>query len=330
MNRNTEIFRIADELANISTGLDRTPLDKLKEVADEVGKSWSGSWLGYHSRVYYKDLQPVPPGARFSKERGFMETISSPETIGEWIEYDFDYVVNIIYQMAGNPNLDRIINLAKQATDCFDDSQSRLLSFLSPVLQEHKNDPFLKDIVEKIKNLKIFCESDLIKYLTPSGKQFTYDMTAAQAGFQSPPHISIIARIFSLLNPFNACEELSKLAKRVASHLENIVMENQRERRIKTHDSSMKYRAIFSIIFIILLLVGLLCIWLYFDKKPFSFKQEVSKPDGCRGCLSIAWLLFLFFIYFLVNYKTKKNIIALIGIGGIIAACLIGYFTCLD
>jgi hypothetical protein len=35
------------------------------EVAGEVAKSWSGSWLGYHSRVYRSGLRPAPPGAHF-------------------------------------------------------------------------------------------------------------------------------------------------------------------------------------------------------------------------------------------------------------------------
>ena len=60
------------------------PLTKLENGATLVGKAWSGSWLGYHSRVYYKNLQPPPPGAHFSSEWGW------GEVRGEWEEYDFD------------------------------------------------------------------------------------------------------------------------------------------------------------------------------------------------------------------------------------------------
>ena len=34
------------------------PLAALEEAALDAGKAWSGSWLGYQSRVYHADLQP--------------------------------------------------------------------------------------------------------------------------------------------------------------------------------------------------------------------------------------------------------------------------------
>ncbi len=38
-------------------------IEKLQKSATQAGKSWCGSWLGYHSCVYYDQLQPVPPVA---------------------------------------------------------------------------------------------------------------------------------------------------------------------------------------------------------------------------------------------------------------------------
>jgi hypothetical protein len=89
MSEYSEIFEIADHLSDMATKCDARPLDKMIKAAEEAGKSWSGSWWGYHSRVYYKDLRPVPPGARFSKEWGFMDTHFFKETVGEWAEYEF-------------------------------------------------------------------------------------------------------------------------------------------------------------------------------------------------------------------------------------------------
>ena len=53
------IVPISKELCDIASQLDKyidyeTPeLDKLENAANRVGESWSGSWAGYHSRVYY-------------------------------------------------------------------------------------------------------------------------------------------------------------------------------------------------------------------------------------------------------------------------------------
>src|ERR1043165_738810 len=84
-----KLAHIANELDKIGKSLPKKELDEIEKIANEVGLAWSGSWLGYQSRVYYKDLIPTPPGARFSKEWGF-ESLSFREgSMGEWVEYEF-------------------------------------------------------------------------------------------------------------------------------------------------------------------------------------------------------------------------------------------------
>jgi hypothetical protein len=45
-----------------------TPVRALGDAANEMKRSFSGSWLGYHSRVYYRGLAPAPSGTHFSQE----------------------------------------------------------------------------------------------------------------------------------------------------------------------------------------------------------------------------------------------------------------------
>ena len=51
-----------------------SPLTSLADAANEIKRSFSGSWLGYHSRVYYEGLIPTPAGANFSQEWGSLRT----------------------------------------------------------------------------------------------------------------------------------------------------------------------------------------------------------------------------------------------------------------
>lgn len=55
-----ELFKIADRLEVQSKKLQEEDMDKplqaLSDAAERVGKAWSGSWLGYHSKIYYADL----------------------------------------------------------------------------------------------------------------------------------------------------------------------------------------------------------------------------------------------------------------------------------
>jgi hypothetical protein len=72
-----ELHAIANQLANAAAAGDTDsitiPLRKLGDATEQIRKSFSGSWLGYHSRVYYEGLIPPPPGANFSKEWGLKD-----------------------------------------------------------------------------------------------------------------------------------------------------------------------------------------------------------------------------------------------------------------
>ena len=56
MDTVSKLFNIADELEKTAEKVPEDELDKIESVGEEFGKSWSGSFLGYHSRVYYKNF----------------------------------------------------------------------------------------------------------------------------------------------------------------------------------------------------------------------------------------------------------------------------------
>ena len=232
MSQKSEILQIADNLLQASKKIEEKELLKLQEASENVGKSWSGSWLGYHSRVYYKGLQPVPLGVRFSKEWGLMNTFSFKETVGDWVEYDFDAVLEKIYQIANNPDLKKYNPLIKETRSCFEKSKSKLLSILSIIKRSQREDKYLTDLIKEIEKIKIFTTSNFIEFLRPSGQQISRDMVAIQSGFHAPPHISVIAEVNAILSSFNSCNELSKLAEKAAFHIENLERQKKLEDKI--------------------------------------------------------------------------------------------------
>lgn len=233
MREGSEILRIADELLKKSQEIDTTELDRVQEIAEEMGKSWSGSWLGYQSRVYYKGFLPAPAGARFSIEWGYKDAISN-ETSGEWREYAFDDVVNAIYQKAGSPDIDRYKPTINKAVEHFSDSQSKILSLLSPILNEQKNDTFLSDIFETIKNEKILTAQLFVESHRPE-QIVSRDSIAMDEGSKAPPHRYVIAQTQYRLGVFKSCERLSKHARRVGSHIQNLEKRDGQEERIGTN-----------------------------------------------------------------------------------------------
>ncbi|MGV8057765.1 MAG: TIR domain-containing protein [Smithellaceae bacterium] len=235
MDTITKIFGLADKLKKTESRLSKDDLDKLESAATSVGKAWSGSCLGYHARVYYKDFKPVPPGARFSKEWGFHDSYLLRETVGAWEEYDFDVVVQYIQSQSGVKELDPLENVVSETRELFEEVQSELLSLLTPIMLDNEKDTFLKDLSEQVKKTKILTREDYLREVLPSGQQMSRDMNAIQAGIHVPPHLSVLASCFGTRAPFNACLVLGKITRRLASHMENIEKVKTRSERIGTN-----------------------------------------------------------------------------------------------
>jgi len=126
-----ELFALAEKLKRSAESVENDeiakPLGALEEAAGAVGRSFSGSWQGYHSRVYYAGLVPPPPGAHFSQEWGLMDTYaSSLGSYGDWREFDAEGVKSHIRELAGEPNLDGAHKAAATATETFEDAQSEI------------------------------------------------------------------------------------------------------------------------------------------------------------------------------------------------------------
>ena len=234
-----ELFKIADSLEAQGKLLQdeefSNPPQLLTDAAEEVGKAWSGSWFGYHSRVYYADLAEPPPGARFSQEWGMMDRFAIPDTVGDWREYLFDDIVSAIQQHAEYPDTHKQEERSSSAKEEFEEAQSRLLPLLSGILDTRKDDKYLRDIADKIEKMKVFGANDIIKAMRPSGKMMSRDMPAIQAGLHTPPHMSVLAQVHAIRYPFSGCDKLSKLSRRAASHIQNVEKHKTQSARVGTN-----------------------------------------------------------------------------------------------
>jgi predicted nucleotide-binding protein len=212
------------------------PIEKLREVAEKIGKAWSGSWLGYQANVYYADLEPPPPGAHFSMEWGFQHLHSIPCTRGDWCEYDPDEVRRVIYEKAGNPDLKIAYEVEKEGRSRFDEKRNAIVSILETALAT-RQDPFINGLKEKVEKQKNYTARDFINHQSPSGTIISRDMIAMGQGFRAAPHIVVLSEVFSVQNPAAACEKLANIAKQAASHLKRIEKSTRR--------SEMKSKKVF-------------------------------------------------------------------------------------
>lgn len=234
MSTSEDLFAVAKKLSDRCNRLEdddfSKSLGKLEEAANQVSNSWGGSWLGYHSRVYYERFAEPPTGARFSQEWGFRDET----TVGNWKEYRFGDVIDTIKEFAGNPDITPQEKESKEVEEYFEEAQSVVVSQLYSVLKTKSEDKYISDLVDKAGKEKIFHANDFIKYYMPSGSIISGDMPAIEKGPQTPPHFSILARVNAIRQPFITCCNLSKIVRRAASHLENEEKKSVRDQRIGT------------------------------------------------------------------------------------------------
>jgi predicted nucleotide-binding protein len=215
-----DLFRLAEQLeaaaATANTEDIEQPLKALQDAAYQVGQAFSGSWLGYHSCVYYKDFATPPPGANFSQEWG----LRHPEGHrGGWREYRYADVEAHIKAIAKHPNLDRAREAAHHADEVFDRGKAEIISILEIELGRQP-DAFLSKLKGDLEKLEPMSQFEIARNWSPSGTIFTRDTIAMDQGNTVPAHINAAAEVASLRHSFGICKAAADAARKAASHLE--------------------------------------------------------------------------------------------------------------
>ena len=226
-----ELLSITDDMARLAKNYRhddfQQPLAAWKDAAEEIGRAWSGSWIGYHANVYYKGLQPPPPGARFIQEWGLMPAVSHG-SIGDWIEYDPKSITDEIYNRAGNPDLEILTNLYADTAQTFFEQKTTSISLLEISLS-HYNDSFLKRMRDKIDSLNIMSMEREAKRKMPTGNIMSRDRTAMSQGLLTPQHIVVLARARVFQQVLYLVEELANLTRQSADHISRLRRSEHRE-----------------------------------------------------------------------------------------------------
>jgi len=233
-----ELFELAERLkkaAARAADVDvEKPLSEIEKAASAVGRSFSGSWQGYHSRVYYAGFSPPPAGAHFSQEWGFMRTVGSLGSVGDWQEYTTDDVKAHVHELAGNPDLEAAHLAAYTASNVFDSAKSEILSIIQSELDE-RDDSFLAGLKDEIKNLKTLTVREVADRISPKGEIMTRDTVVIGQGMQFPPHMTFIIEVKQIKHSFAVCEVAAQIATKAASHLERRARKVRVAERIGTN-----------------------------------------------------------------------------------------------
>jgi predicted nucleotide-binding protein len=200
--------------------IDTSDSEKILSAAMEIGKSASGSWIGYQSLVYYRGFQQPPASAHFSKEWGLdnLADMVGIGTVGDWVTFVADDVFNAIKKRSGVSTIDDcIINcdeINKQIDDCIDKV------FSISQYQHLPNDEYIAKTIKTISENKSVSQNDFISYYRP--KQLaSRDARAIDGGCQTPPHMIIIASCMYVQRSKQRSQDVLSLIDKLINHIRN-------------------------------------------------------------------------------------------------------------
>ncbi|MBI6739719.1 TIR domain-containing protein [Pseudomonas syringae] len=189
----------------------------LSDAASRASEAFSGSWLGYHSRVYYRDFLPPPNGHHFSTEWGLTSSYGHG-TVGDWVEYPARAIQKHIYADCGNPDFSEALKFKLDGEKLFDEIKSEVEVVLRLVLATAE-DGFVQSLLEEILPMKALNQGIFIEMIRPKGQKITRDSIAAGQGAQIPTHINIAAECFDMRAGEEAVARLLPPLKKAYAYL---------------------------------------------------------------------------------------------------------------
>lgn len=246
-----ELKTIITELKSIES-YDYSLLNELIDKSYTINQSWSGSILGYHSKIYYKNFQMPPHGTYFSQDWGinnpnadFLNNLSwFPNSsivgsVGDWREYEFEQVKNEILQNTNESKLQELKDKSFHISKILSKYKTKILSILYAKNLNNKNE-FLLNLINKIQKLNLFNSTDFLKvYLARfRGEIHTRDQRAVSQDCRPPAHIIIQGQLIEILSPFLEIDKLIDLVEEILDHLEHININPEKDNLMNKKESS--------------------------------------------------------------------------------------------
>src|SRR6266699_4166118 len=150
----------ADFNAKYSSSIEELTInaEKMKAACDRVKDSWSGSCIGYHSKLYYGDFEKPPRGVMFSVEWGGVNGLSEA-----WRQRTAEEVKAAIAQLVGNNfSVDTFEKDTEKLAGEVEDFETQVGLFISSITSNSSTHPLAGiDKIEPGKNLKTYIKSSM-------------------------------------------------------------------------------------------------------------------------------------------------------------------------
>jgi len=223
MNAIGELIELADTITRDRERLLslRRAFDSLEHAANEIDRSWSGSNIGYHARVYYRGFQPTPAGALFSSEWGLMDRWPTHQPDPGWQLLDHKAVVDAVIARAATVDPQKLEQDLAPFRKLVGRHKENLASILTAAMRSTK-DRLLEKNLDEIESLETPAPGEVARRFLPKGQIFTRDSLALGEGLCVAPHQSVIALPYSGQITENNLSRLEEIARLIAAHLQRL------------------------------------------------------------------------------------------------------------
>jgi hypothetical protein len=219
-----QIIRILSNLKNEIEKLSEKTKDELNNCQDRLGKiletlneieeSWSGSWIGYHAGLYYRDFRRPPLSEKFDVEWGSLHGVPAG-----WEERTYEDIALFVSRKHKGVDLEKISDCASRKLEETKDLHSKMCAELS-FIRGFENLDKEVEILEQIEAHEWgISTSDFIKSLAPK-TVMTRDTRASAQGMIAPPHIRYKSEVVHLLSIIDSVKRFIKSAMRLLRQIE--------------------------------------------------------------------------------------------------------------
>lgn len=208
---------LADE---ITAGLKRG--GDLRDACREMGEASSGSWVGWHARMYYAGYQEPSVEASWDAEWGGVYGIPDG-----WRERSGSEIQDEVERRAGIP-LSELAHVADRIRERCEPLQREALTVLSPVC-DLAGLGKEAELLAKIERIDwIVSPSNFIEAIRPTGIT-SRDSRAIHQGMQVPLHLNVEAAVVSNTSTIATCRDFVDDALRTARQARTKIAATKRE-----------------------------------------------------------------------------------------------------
>jgi hypothetical protein len=194
--------------------------ERIQEQVKAADLAWSHSWIGYHARIYIRNLEPAGPRERFDSEWGLQPAIGNA-TLGRWVVHDEGAVKAEILRRArvSDADLKLLDETASQARVVFDEVKEELLPTLDAVLAA-KEDATIRRVRDEIeKSRSCTSEQEIVSMFMPKN-QLSRDSSAIAEGPKVAPHLQLEAKLLFQMSGGMQLIDLAKSARYLVTYMQ--------------------------------------------------------------------------------------------------------------